>query len=145
MAGHLSCLAPSFSGVAENLVPTTGDCPGCGAKLRWIDLVKELSLRMRGEAEVQKIFKIRKPRGTKKGDAAVAAIPLAEDGSEDEEMADDDVPYLSISADSEIDDAEPAAKSHAMTRHVEFRAPKRAPAPNLFIEDSDWDDAEIVT
>jgi hypothetical protein len=55
------------------------------------------------------------------------------------------VPYLSISADSEIDDAEPAAKSHAMTRHVEFRAPKRAPAPNLFIEDSDWDDAEIVT
>jgi hypothetical protein len=107
--------------------------------------VKELSLRMRGEAEVQKIFKVRKPRATKKGDVAVTTIPVAEDGSEDEEMAEDDMPYLSVSDDSEIDDAAPAAKSHAMTKHGEFRASKLASAPNLFIEGSDWDDAEIVT
>ena len=145
MAGHLSCFASSFSGIAENLVPTTGNCPGCGAKLNWIDLVKELSLRMRGEAEVQKIFKVRKLRGTKKGDAALATVPVAEDGSEDEEMVEDDMPYLSVSDDSDIDDAEPAANRNAMAKHGGFQVSKVAPARNLFIEDSDWDDAEIVT
>ena len=145
MAGHLSCLAPSFSGAAGNLVPTTGNCPNCGVKLRWIDLVKELSLRMRGEAEVKKIFKTRKSRGTKKGDGAMATISVEEDDSEDEKMAEDVIPYLSVSDDCEIDDAEPAASSLSMPKHGGSQASKRAPATNLFIEDSDWDDAEIVT
>ena len=147
IAGHLTCLAPSFSADNENLVPTTGECPGCGTKLRWTDLVKELSLRLRGEAEVQKIFKVRKARGTKKDGAAAAAatVAVADEASEDGDMAEDDLPYLSLSDDSEMDDAAPARNAFTVSNRQGFLEPIAARTPDPFIEDSDWDDAEIVT
>jgi structure-specific endonuclease subunit SLX1 len=144
-AGHLTCLAPSFLADNEDLVPTTGKCPGCGTKLHWIDLVKELSLRMRGEAEVQKIFKVRKPRGTKKDDAVAATTAIADDASEDENIAEEDLPYLSVSDDSETDDDAPARNDYAMPNGRGFQASNAARGAAPFIEDSDWDDAEIVT
>ena len=144
-AGHLSCLAPSFSADNEDVVPTTGECPGCGTKLHWIDLVKELSLRMRGEAEVQKIFKVRKPRATKKDDAAAASTAVADNASGDEDIVEEDMPYLSVSDDSEIDDDAPARNDYAMPNGRGFQASNAAREPDPFIEDSDWDDAEIVT
>lgn len=142
VASHLSCLAPSFSGDGEQLVPTNGNCPGCGTKLRWQDLVKELSLRMRGEEEIEKIFKVRKPRA-KKGEAAAAAPSVAEDPSEDEGMVEDDLPELSESEEVDVDEPMPASNQHAVSqgRGYEVLTPRRA----RFVEDSDWDEAELVT
>ncbi|CZT21288.1 related to Structure-specific endonuclease subunit slx1 [Ramularia collo-cygni] len=83
---HLQCLASSFlkaEGASANgaIVPTSGSCPTCNTKLMWIDLVRDLSLRMRGEKEIKAIYK---PKRAKKGAAAV--------DDDSEPVSDDDVP-----------------------------------------------------
>lgn len=141
-ANHLSCLAPSFTKQAEDIVPTTGQCPKCSTKLRWMDLVKELSLRMRGEAEVAKLFKVRKARGKKNEEAAGAALVEVDEVSEDDEMVEEELPYLSISEDSDLEGAEPAKQSKGGASGSRLFT---APSADPFIEDSDWEDAEIIT
>lgn len=144
-AGHLSCLAPLFSCQGEDLVPTSGKCPGCGTKQRWIDLVKELSVRMRGEAEVQKLFKVRKARGKKQDEPAAAATGIEDDASEDDGVVEDDVPYLTLSDESEIDDVAPSTKAFTTSAARGFHAADTSYGADPIIEDSEWDDAEIIT
>ncbi|KAK5119917.1 hypothetical protein LTR85_007243 [Meristemomyces frigidus] len=147
---HIECLSARFLQAGSNreaIVPTSGNCPGCATKLQWVDLVKELSLRMRGEKEVNAIFK--KRRRTKKQADAAAADEASEESAEDEEMDDaipqDDWHELPESSDVDIDepvmrsDPSPALKSKA------FKRP--APATSYskpVIEDSDWDKAEVL-
>jgi structure-specific endonuclease subunit SLX1 len=73
---HLSCLSKSFileeSGDGDKydsrpptldtlpLVPVLGTCKGCGGTVRWVDVVKEVTLRMRGASELKKL--LREPR-----------------------------------------------------------------------------------
>ncbi|KAG6001548.1 hypothetical protein E4U21_004105 [Claviceps maximensis] len=57
--GHLDCwsqhaLSNDGSG---HLIPDQCSCPSCGGDIRWGDMVKELSLRLRGGAEVKKVLK----------------------------------------------------------------------------------------
>ncbi|KAI9670836.1 MAG: Slx4p interacting protein [Trizodia sp. TS-e1964] len=62
---HLTCLSGHFltqesAGSVEpfaTMVPTEGTCPSCLTDLRWVDLMKELSLRLRGAKEVAKLMK----------------------------------------------------------------------------------------
>ena len=66
---HMACLATKFNedgGVDDTITPTSGRCPGCRTELQWIDLVKELSLRVRGEKQIAEITK--KPRERKTGE-----------------------------------------------------------------------------
>jgi structure-specific endonuclease subunit SLX1 len=53
---HLSCLSQSFLSQTSNnsLVPDVGRCPSCRTELKWFELVKELTVRMRAEAIVTK-------------------------------------------------------------------------------------------
>lgn len=69
--GHLTCWSQRFlqekesSGAAgfEEIVPIQGTCPCCGGMVKWGDMMKELTLRTRGQKEVDKILKPkRKPR-----------------------------------------------------------------------------------
>ncbi|KAG8424744.1 Slx4p interacting protein [Metarhizium acridum] len=57
--GHLDCWGKhALSG--ENTTHIISDrcsCPSCGAPVRWGDMVKELSLRVRGNKDVQKLVK----------------------------------------------------------------------------------------
>ena len=65
-ASHTSCLAREFirEEGGENLIPSTGYCPSCRSELQWVDLVKELSLRMRGKKEIEKLMrKLRNSKG----------------------------------------------------------------------------------
>ncbi|KAH6664512.1 hypothetical protein B0J14DRAFT_247072 [Halenospora varia] len=58
---HLTCLSKHFLGDDEDaLVPITGKCPGCETELIWTDVVKELTLRTRGQKEVQKLLKAKR-------------------------------------------------------------------------------------
>ena len=60
---HLTCLATRFvehEGANAAVTPVSGKCPGCKEELLWIDLVKELTLRLRGERKVVQMM--RKPR-----------------------------------------------------------------------------------
>ena len=65
---HVGCLSQELlaqGGCQDMLVPIKGSCPSCGTKLEWSMLMKELSLRTRGQKTVARLFK-QKP--VKKGD-----------------------------------------------------------------------------
>jgi len=57
--GHVSCwsrhMLPSHE--RENILPVEGKCPKCNGSLRWGDLMTELTLRLRGVKEVDKLLK----------------------------------------------------------------------------------------
>lgn len=60
--GHLDCW--SRHGLegdgGDNVVPDVFQCPSCTGDIRWGDMVKELSLRVRGAKEVDRLLKKRK-------------------------------------------------------------------------------------
>lgn len=57
---HLDCLSKHFlesdSG-ADNVIPVRGTCPGCNQHVRWVEVIKEVSLRTRGQKEVERLLK----------------------------------------------------------------------------------------
>lgn len=60
---HLKCLSKTWLEQGADphaLLPTRGSCPSCQISLIWADLVRDLSLRMRGEKETQTL--LRTPR-----------------------------------------------------------------------------------
>ncbi|PHH87067.1 hypothetical protein CDD83_9352 [Cordyceps sp. RAO-2017] len=65
--GHLDCWsrhALSGDGGGDDIViPDLCACPSCGGEFRWADMMKELSLRIRGGAEVAKLLKSRRRAG----------------------------------------------------------------------------------
>ncbi|KAG9250291.1 GIY-YIG catalytic domain-containing protein [Emericellopsis atlantica] len=62
--GHLDCWGKNAKEVAAdgNVLPSSCTCPSCGGEIRWIDLVKELSLRLRGPKDVEKLLETKKRR-----------------------------------------------------------------------------------
>jgi structure-specific endonuclease subunit SLX1 len=82
---HLTCLSRHFlqNTQSDLLVPEKGNCPSCDESLQWADLVRELSLRMRGEKEVQKLL------SKKKKSKIETAAEILDTESEDE-LAEDD-------------------------------------------------------
>lgn len=71
--GHLDCWSQhALAGANEGIViPDACTCPSCGGDIRWGDMIKELSLRIRGPKEVEKLLK--KKRRSKKAVASSAA------------------------------------------------------------------------
>ena len=93
VVSHMKCLADKFirEEGQDGLVPTTGSCPACKATLRWIDLVKELSLRARGEKVIAKLM--RKPRRKRAEVPDTGKLPtskLMADTDTNGELDDDD-------------------------------------------------------
>lgn len=62
--GHVACWSRHMLGkeVEEDIIPVTGHCPQCKGEVVWGDLMKEMSLRVRGKKEVEKLLQIKKPR-----------------------------------------------------------------------------------
>lgn len=71
--GHLDCWSKhALVGADEGTVlPDRCTCPSCGGEVRWGDMMKELSLRIRGPKEVEKLLK--KKRRSKKAVVTVEA------------------------------------------------------------------------
>ncbi|OTA68055.1 GIY-YIG catalytic domain-containing protein [Hypoxylon sp. EC38] len=63
--GHVSCWSRHMLGkeADEDIIPISGRCPRCEGEIVWGDLMKEMSLRVRGTKEVDKLLK--KPRKRK--------------------------------------------------------------------------------
>lgn len=161
MLTHLTCLSATFLRAETNpdaLVPVHGHCPSCDKQLLWSDLVKELSLRMRGEKEVAALFKKPRAARTKKGEAA-AVDPLdilLGDQDGDEESDDDgfELPQMDREEwrylDDEVEDPPVGIQDQndrilPKTSRYSRRAKPSTPSAELVVEDSDWDEAEIVT
>ncbi|KAK5630905.1 hypothetical protein RRF57_006620 [Xylaria bambusicola] len=62
--GHISCWSRHLLGSnpGEDIIPISGHCPKCEGKVTWGDMMKEMSLRIRGQKEVEKMFKKRRKR-----------------------------------------------------------------------------------
>ncbi|KAF2245948.1 GIY-YIG-domain-containing protein [Trematosphaeria pertusa] len=104
---HMICLSQRFlaeEGTQDALIPIEGTCPGCHAPVKWGTLVKELSLRMYGQKEIEAMFK---PKKNKKADSASEVEPAEpqEVGEQDDDLdetwmdevdEDDDLPQLKI-------------------------------------------------
>ena len=61
--GHLTCWSHHLL-AGDNSVgavlPLHGKCPSCNGPLRWAEMMKELSLRVRDPKEIEKLLKTRK-------------------------------------------------------------------------------------
>ncbi|KAH7165684.1 hypothetical protein EDB81DRAFT_780103 [Dactylonectria macrodidyma] len=75
--GHLDCWSKHalVGEDAGTLIPERCACPSCGGNIRWSDMVKELTLRVRSPKDVEKLLK--KKRRSKKTDAAAANAAAA--------------------------------------------------------------------
>lgn len=57
--GHLSCWSRHMLPVSEqegSIIPVEGECPKCQGHVRWGDMMKELTIRLRGTKERDKLL-----------------------------------------------------------------------------------------
>lgn len=166
---HMTCLATKFiedEGAGAAVTPISGRCPGCKEELQWIDIVKELSLRARGEKFLAQMIKKPRQQSTEKPkikNAAASQIEahtvVKEDVAESEEdLVEADIYGLDASDESLPDDWQyqdeydddmmSVSSAHsALSDGAENTSPAKrsstvAKLPAV-IEDSDLDDAEL--
>ncbi|KAL2172474.1 hypothetical protein VTG60DRAFT_5228 [Thermothelomyces hinnuleus] len=62
--GHLSCWGRHLleRDEPDSILPVQGQCPKCMGEVHWGDMMKELTLRVRGQNEVEKLLKYRSRR-----------------------------------------------------------------------------------
>jgi structure-specific endonuclease subunit SLX1 len=160
---HLACLSKhSLQHEDEGtLIPIKGGCPTCKAEFKWVDVVKELSLRMRGQKEVEKLLKKKRVRKGK----AVSTSQAATDSSEDEGAHDDDAEndfdeveklkefnlgnqglhgddWHAIDDTEDSDTGSITSNASQAKKETSYQAKDAGLA--TVIEDSDWDDSEIL-
>ncbi|KAF1346112.1 hypothetical protein BDV97DRAFT_378986 [Delphinella strobiligena] len=173
---HLNCLSKHFLDVEQGpnaILPIEGRCPTCKTTLRWSDLVKDLSLRMRGEKEVVEMFRQRRSRKKASATLPTASVEPDEGTSEEEMEADEESDAGFDRPDLLVPLCLPNGKSQKPTRESDGwhdiddvvtegtpgceheGAPSRGARQSFLrepdstrsevvIEDSDWDEAEII-
>lgn len=126
---HISCLSQKFlndEGNTNAVVPVSGDCPSCNNRFEWAPLVKELSLRMRGQKEISKLFK--KPRQRKASKGASMAPPSAQPiapqstatGADDDGGDDDFGDGSNDSIDESEEEVPPSPVMQAITKGADL-------------------------
>ncbi|TGO22067.1 hypothetical protein BPAE_0184g00160 [Botrytis paeoniae] len=128
---HMSCLSQHFlqgekdEQSSEHLVPVQGMCPGCQMEIRWIDVVTELSLRVRGQKVVEKLLK---PKRVKKGKSTAPSQAIVESEGDEEEEKEE--------KEQELEDYFDADEFHA--RNVDHEE-------NGFMDYLDPDDSDALS
>jgi structure-specific endonuclease subunit SLX1 len=164
---HIGCLSTHFLkgeyGARDAIVPTCGHCPSCKVNLNWTDMVKDLSLRIRGEKEVATLFKEPKRRKKNTKESAKSATALTHEEAEElDVMADESDPEVDfddvlLQSDYEDVDQIQATPSGGddwklvdeldeqdTPVNVASASSKAVKTRKAFIEDSDWDEAEVI-
>lgn len=118
---HLTCLSKHFLHQTQSslLIPEIGECPSCRTTLQWSELMRELSLRTRGEKEVKKLLSKRKKTKTA---TAVEILESEEDlDSADEVSVVDDDTVSITSLDSVVTQSrhEPRSESERLEIVIE--------------------------
>ena len=163
MASHLDCLSRKFLSDSKPdlaILPISGLCPGCNAELRWIELVKEMSLRVKGERELGRLTKksrARKPRPSKPT-ASMASEAADEDLKAEDNEDDDPIDLLTVETDDSLPDdwnyqedddmISIASASSGISDNIEIpnssKPALKLPRLKVVIEDSEGDDEVIV-
>lgn len=70
--GHLSCWGRHMlpDGEEDDILPVQGRCPRCKGEVKWGVMMTELTLRLRGKKEVEKLLKRKRRCATKNGSKA---------------------------------------------------------------------------
>lgn len=159
-------------GEPNAVVPTQGQCPTCQVDLKWADLVQHLSLRIRGDEEVAALFKEPKPRKKASSKSTSDDLVIDDETFDNDAMAEeseDEIDGLAFPMSSGFRDVEqlqpaqdqdewrsvdglgstPSPKLDARTLQnlsmdTAMNTPKGTSSRKLVIEDSDWDEAEII-
>lgn len=64
-ASHLSCLSAIFTDDSSSLVPTQGTCPSCKNSVHWPTMMRELTLRNRGDKDARAVLRKKERRERK--------------------------------------------------------------------------------
>ena len=145
---HLTCLAKRFLTEEEahgSLLPTSGPCPKCSMSTQWSDLIKEMSLRARGQKEMAQLMKQPIGKRFQTPKASILAMPNVEadnlDEVEADEVLDDPLPEDWLPQEDDGDDAMSVASTASEAPSPINPYTKRLPS---VIEDSEWDGAEVL-
>lgn len=143
---HLTCLSKKFlsdEGVDGALLPTAGHCPKCKMIIRWGDLVQEMTLRARGAKEVAQLTRQSRLKRLETAKANISATSDVDPDGVDKatEVHDDPLPddWLPPIDDGEDGVSVASAASEAYSPTYLYR--KQLPS---VIEDSEWDEAEML-
>ncbi|KAJ5318036.1 hypothetical protein N7508_002544 [Penicillium antarcticum] len=143
---HILCLSTKFLDATndlDRLTPVQGTCPACSRVVQWPVMMKELSCRNRAEKEARAIITKKEKRLRKEAKASSGSqtSPLKfrsqRTREPTEEPAEDDLgpdwyKEVDLESDSDFDGRQKSKTSRS------------APKLDIVIEDSDWDDAEVV-
>ncbi|RDW95058.1 hypothetical protein BP5796_00821 [Coleophoma crateriformis] len=156
---HLTCLSKQFLADDDEdaMVPTSGNCPKCKVKMPWVDVMKELTLRLRGQKEVEKLLKVKRIRKKQ----ITASQTLVEGSDPDDEAEYEKLEeeirrlqklnpelgesYLDFEASDDSDTGSVVSNATQKSSPKDRAATTKKPRPPVVvIEDSDWDDAEVL-
>ncbi|KAJ9485800.1 Structure-specific endonuclease subunit [Penicillium thymicola] len=141
---HLLCLSTTFLDATNKpdlLVPTQGTCPSCGNTVQWVAMMRELSFRNRAEKEARAFLRKKEKRVRKESAAMDTSSGTRSSSIEPrtmlQEPTQDDLgpnwfEGVEIESDSDFEGRQ---------KHRPTRPPSKL---EIVIEDSDWDDAELV-
>ena len=98
---HVTCLSQKFTdgNAIASFLPQHGECPSCHGPLEWSELMRDVSLRARGEKEVRKLLSKKK-----KTEAATAAEIMETDSEEEAEEAEEQELTPADVVDDEFDE-----------------------------------------
>ena len=145
MTAHMTCLAGRFldsQNEQDALIPSKGHCPQCARRLSWSDLVREVSLRSRGEEQVRKL--LGRP-GSEVDDSSSESALTSDTPSDDENIESRDVAVHTSKQQSKKKKSsrkKVPMKSSSMASQAQ--KPLHNPPGKNVIEDSDFDDVEEV-
>ena len=147
---HMTCLSSHFLRVEESssMIPANGRCPCCKAHLSWAELMKEMTLRFRGEKEVRKILNARK-RVAASGVLQTDAPDDEESDELDEDHLDDDQLTAADAVDEDGDDATSVSSVESDSfrtspRRMTFQTTADTKLATV-VEDSDGDVIDLLS
>ncbi|KAE9975601.1 hypothetical protein EG328_003114 [Venturia inaequalis] len=142
---HVQCLSTNFlhqehgDGSRKMITPIEGPCPSCKTTTKWRDLVQELSLRLRGQKEVEQLFKPTRKR--KSGDAVESDDEV--DAAEDEEMS--GFIELEEEISREMDESAIASESKKSPARKKQKSPiARNKIVKTSTPDHDWEGVQVL-
>ena len=147
---HMSCLSSQFLKAERTaaMLPGSGYCPSCKTQLSWVELMKEMTLRVRGENEVRRMLRAKNrlvPSGVPQADA------LEDERSDgfDMDEPDEDVLTAADVIDEDSDDnvsltSVESDRSHFSTKGAVLKAISNTKLPTV-IEDSDADVIDLLS
>ncbi|OJJ48512.1 hypothetical protein ASPZODRAFT_150726 [Penicilliopsis zonata CBS 506.65] len=123
---HVVCLAAEFLKTSNNpdqlVPPMQGMCPACQSTVSWTLMMKELSLRTRGRDEVQNILKRKKRMQSSPPPVVPSAVVDSDSWDETHDL---------------VSDSSTGERSTAPLNVA-------AKPAEIVIEDSEWDDVDVL-